>query len=76
MAICNDHCHSFYDQLNLHFIHKKGGIMKSREYIKAEENFKIEQEKRFQREDRRQQVEQLTLLKDKKKPKGTYPKSK
>jgi hypothetical protein len=55
---------------------KKGGVMKSREYIKAEENFKIEQEKRFQREDRRQQVEQLTLLKDKKKPKGTFPKSK
>lgn len=55
---------------------KRGGIMKSKEYIKAEENFKIVQEKRFQRKDKRQQVEQLTLLKDEKKPKGTFPKSK
>jgi hypothetical protein len=49
--------------------------MKNREYIKAEENLKIEQEKRYQRRDKRQQVEQLTLLKENKKPKGTFPKS-
>lgn len=55
---------------------KKGGIMKSREYIKAEENLKIEQEKRYQRKDKRLQVEQLTLLKDEKKEKGTFSKPK
>ncbi|MCU0368438.1 MAG: hypothetical protein MUF39_06375 [Cyclobacteriaceae bacterium] len=49
--------------------------MKNREYIKAEENLKIEQEKRYQRKDKRAQVENLTLLKETKKPKGTNPKS-
>jgi hypothetical protein len=44
--------------------------MKNREYIKAEENFKIDQEKRYQRKDKRLQVEQQTLLRDAKKPKG------
>jgi hypothetical protein len=44
--------------------------MKSREYIKAEENLKIEQEKRYQRKDKRLQVEQLTLHREEKKPKG------
>jgi hypothetical protein len=48
--------------------------MKNREYIKAEENFKIEQEKRFQRKIRRPHEEKLTLLKEKKKPKGTFSK--
>jgi hypothetical protein len=42
---------------------KKGGFMKSREYIKAEENFKIEQEKRYLRKDKRAQVEGLTTIK-------------
>lgn len=50
--------------------------MKTREYIKAEENLKIEQEKRYQRKDKRLQVEQLTLLKDEKKQKGTFSKPK
>ena len=50
--------------------------MKSREYIKAEENLKIDKEKRYQHEDRRQQVEQLTLLKETKKPKGGKEKKK
>lgn len=44
--------------------------MKNREYIKAEENFKRDQEKRYQRKDKRLQVEQQTLIKDTKKPKG------
>lgn len=44
--------------------------MKNREYIKAQENLKIDQEKRYQRKDKRLQVEQQTLLKDTKKPKG------
>ena len=48
--------------------------MKNREYIKAEENFKIEKEKRFQRKSKRAQVETLTLLKESKKPKGSYVK--
>jgi hypothetical protein len=50
--------------------------MKNPEYIKAEENFKIEQEKRFQRKDKRAQVEKLTLLKETKKPKGSFSKKK
>ncbi len=50
--------------------------MKTREYIKAEENLKIEQEKRYQRRDKRLQVEQLTLLKDEKKEKGSFSKPK
>jgi hypothetical protein len=45
--------------------------MKTREYIKAEENFKIDSEKRYQRKDKRLQVEQLTLHKETKKPKGS-----
>jgi len=49
---------------------KKRGDMKNREYIKAEENLKIDQEKRYLRRDKRLQVEQLTLLKETKKPKG------
>lgn len=50
--------------------------MKTREYIKAEENLKIDKEKRYQRKDKRKQVEQLTLLKDEKKGKGTFSKQK
>jgi hypothetical protein len=50
--------------------------MKNREYIKAEENLKIEKEKRFQRKDKRLQVEQQTLLKETKKAKGSFSKSK
>lgn len=50
--------------------------MKSREYIKAEENLKIEKEKRYQRKHKRLQVEQLTLLKETKKPKGGKEKKK
>lgn len=49
--------------------------MKNREYIKAEENLKIEEEKRFQRKNKRAQVEKLTLLKEEKKPKGSYSKT-
>jgi hypothetical protein len=45
--------------------------MKTREYVKAEENFKIDLEKRYQRKDKRLQVEQLTLHKETKKPKGS-----
>lgn len=44
--------------------------MKNRVFIKAEENFKIEEEKRYQRKDKHPQVEELTKLKEKKKPKG------
>ena len=44
--------------------------MKNKEYIKAKENLKIDQEKRYQRKDKRLQVEQLTLHKETKKPKG------
>jgi hypothetical protein len=44
--------------------------MKNREYVKAQENFKIDLEKRYQRKDKRLQVEQLTLHKEIKKPKG------
>lgn len=49
---------------------KKGGVMKSREYIKAEENLKIDQEKRYQRKDKRAQVEGLTTIKKDKKTKA------
>jgi hypothetical protein len=45
--------------------------MKTRESMKAEENFKIDAEKRYQRKDERLQVEQLTLHKEIKKPKGS-----
>ncbi|MFM7193355.1 MAG: hypothetical protein ACKO3B_09435 [Bacteroidota bacterium] len=48
--------------------------MKSREYIKAEENFKREEQKLFQRKDKRAQVENLTLMKETKKPKGKFRK--
>ena len=53
---------------------RKGGDMKTREFIKADENLKIESEKRYQRplqKMRRPQVEKLTLLKEEKKPKQT-----
>lgn len=43
--------------------------MKTREEIKAAENLKIEKDKLYQRKNKRQQVEQLTLLKETKKPK-------
>ncbi len=56
-------------QINQDFwIPKKGGCMKTREFVKAEENLKIESEKRFQRKMKRPQVEKLTLLKETKKP--------
>lgn len=45
--------------------------MKTREYIRAAENLKIDLEKRYQRKDKRLQVEQLTLHKEIKKPKGS-----
>jgi hypothetical protein len=44
--------------------------MKTKAFIKAEENFKIEEEKRYQRKNKHAQVEQLTQLKEAKKPKG------
>lgn len=45
--------------------------MKTREEIKADENLKINSEKRYQRKDKRAQVENLTLLKEIKKPKAS-----
>lgn len=42
--------------------------MKPREYIKSEENFLIDKEKRYQRKIRRPQEENLTKLKESKKP--------
>jgi hypothetical protein len=43
--------------------------MKNRQYIKAEENLKRDSEKRYQIKIKRAQVENLTLLKEKKKKK-------
>jgi len=63
MFLRDDACHGFSEWRILHFIYKKGGFMKSREYIKAEENLKIDQEKRYQRKDKRAQVEGLTTIK-------------
>jgi len=48
--------------------------MKTREEIKAAENLRIEKDKLYQRKDKRQQVEQLTLLKESKKPKASTTK--
>lgn len=45
--------------------------MKTREEIKAAENLKIDKEKRYQRKDKRAQVENLTQLKETKKPKAS-----
>jgi hypothetical protein len=65
----HDGYHGFSGLRMIHFLHKKGGDMKSREYIKAEENLKIDQEKRYQRKDKRAQVEGLTTIKKDKKAK-------
>ena len=48
--------------------------MKTLDYIKAQENLKRDQLKEYQRKEKRAQVEKLTLLKDYKKPKGTFSK--
>ncbi len=48
--------------------------MKNKDFIKAAENFTIEEEKKFQRKDKKPQVEQLTQLKETKKPKGFHAK--
>ena len=48
--------------------------MKNKEYIKAAENFKREEQKLFQRKDKRAQVENLTTMKETKKPKGKFVK--
>lgn len=48
--------------------------MKTREEIKAAENLKIDKDKLYQRKDKRAQVENLTLLKETKKPKGSFKK--
>lgn len=48
--------------------------MKNREYIKAEQNFKREEQKLWQRKDKRAQVENLTTMKEVKKPKGKFRK--
>ena len=45
--------------------------MKNREYIKAAENLRRDEEKAWQRKDKRAQVENLTLMREKKKPKTT-----
>ena len=48
--------------------------MKNKDFIKAAENFAIDEEKLFQRKDKKPQVEQLTQLKESKKPKGFHAK--
>lgn len=48
--------------------------MRTREEIKATENLKIDKDKLYQRKNKRQQVEQLTLLKESKKPKASATK--
>jgi hypothetical protein len=48
--------------------------MKTREEIKAAENLKIDKDKLYQRKDKRAQVENLTLLKETKKPKSSTAK--
>jgi hypothetical protein len=71
LCLVADRNHRFSTEMKLAFFILKESFMKTREYIKADENLKIDLEKRYQRKDKRLQVEQLTLHKENKKPKGS-----